>query len=224
MQGERLTGDGVEFGRSFDPVKFLLLAGRLGKAGLGSGSGGALPLAHVSDLLLRSLVAGVDFGGMEELGQRALKVARSKQFAAFGDVHRRGGDANARERDPESRVLRIASVGLLVKLESGVVVLAGLGGLALLEVGVGRFRVKPGGRDAEAGRCGQKREGQERQNGAPSRCHGSNYGLCGRAMVHTAPKHGKRELGERGHGKGGMVTCPDSSGSKPLRTATGVPK
>ncbi len=71
---------------------------------------------------------------MKELRQRALDVARLQQLAALGDVRRRGGDPHARERDLEARVFGIAVVGLLVEVEGRVVVLARLGGLAVLEV------------------------------------------------------------------------------------------
>jgi hypothetical protein len=173
---------GFEFGRSFDLVKFLHFSRAAGEGSAsGSGSGGALFLADASDLLLRSFVAGVDLGGVEELGQRALKVAGRANFVAFADV-----DDDAVTRTSASAILKRVSfgslsVGLLVVVEGGVVVLAGLGGLALLEIGVGRFGVKLRARDAEACRCGKQDERRKRvfdpmiPATAGAACDGSSY-------------------------------------------------
>ena len=70
-------------------------------------------------------------------------------------------DAVTRTR--ASAILKRASLGsllagLLVVVEGGVVVLARLGGLALLEVGVGRLGVKAGDADAKADDGQKQRE------------------------------------------------------------------
>src|SRR5580704_17216507 len=125
-----------------------------------------------------------------------------EQLAAGGDVRRRCGGADARESDLETRVFRIAFVGFLVEIKCGVVVFAGLGGLTLLEVRVGRLGVKASDEDAKSGRDGQDREGE-----GPSLGHGSGDvgwggGLCGVAMEHTAPRHEKKVTKKRVTKKG----------------------
>ena len=169
--------------------KLLLVAGGLGQAGLGTGGADTLPLANAGDLLLRGLVGGVDLGGMEELGQRALEVAGGGQLAPFGDVRRGSGDANAGEGDLEARVFRVLAVGLLIEVEGGVVVFAGLGGLAVLVVGVGRLGMKPDRRQAEGGQGGKDREGENdsRHGDCGAGWRGCSSGLCGRA-IHTTPR------------------------------------
>ena len=89
VQRQRLVGDRLELGGRAHRVDLLLLAGRLGKAGLGLRRGLAVLLAHAGDLLLRGLVAGIDLGGAQKLGQRPLLVAGLQQLAALGQVQRR---------------------------------------------------------------------------------------------------------------------------------------
>ena len=75
MQGKRLVGERIELGRSLDLVKLLLFAGRLGQGDFRHLRAIALALADAGDLLLRGLIAGIDFRGVKELRKRALHVA-----------------------------------------------------------------------------------------------------------------------------------------------------
>ena len=87
VQGKRLIRDRLELRRRLDGLELLGFCGRLGKPYLRHRRAFALLLADVGNFLLRGFVAGVDFGGVEELAQRALGIASLRQLAAPAHVH-----------------------------------------------------------------------------------------------------------------------------------------
>ena len=118
--------------------------------------------------------------------KRALRVAGLHQLAAFADVGRGRRHTHARKRNLEARILGILAGSFLEVVECRVVVFARLGGLTLLEIGVGRFAESPGARQAKARGGGEQRDGED-----GSRCHDSGHGRSGRA-IHPTPRRFSR--------------------------------
>ena len=87
MQGERLIRDRLELRRRLDGLELLGFRGGLRKPHFGHRRAFTLLLAEAGNLLLRGFVAGVDFGGVEELAQRGLGIASLLQLAALTDVN-----------------------------------------------------------------------------------------------------------------------------------------
>ncbi len=114
----------------------------------------------MGNLLLRGFVAGVDFGGVKKLGQRALDVARLATACGPWSCVPTSRDPHPGQRDLESRIFGILGKRLLKVVEGRVVVLARLGGLALLEVGVGRLGMQPRAARSTARYGGQQRNGE----------------------------------------------------------------
>ncbi len=86
MEGQGLSGDGLQSNRGADGIDFLLGAGHF-RRDLGRwGRRLVLAGADFSDLLLSDIVAGIDLHRMEELGEGALLIAGQQQLAAFADV------------------------------------------------------------------------------------------------------------------------------------------
>ena len=142
VQGERLVGEQLQLRRRAHLFDLLLGGGFHGQIVPQLLDRLAVLAADLVDQLLRGLVAGIDLGGVNELGQRALSIPGLEQLAALRDVGCRSRGAHAQQRDAVSEILGIPCGGLLVIRQGGVVVLAGLGLLAALEVGVGRLGVE----------------------------------------------------------------------------------
>ena len=132
-----------------------------GRAASDSGEHWPVLLANAGDFLLRGFVAGIDFGGMKELGQCALLVAGLEELSPLGEVHGGGGLPDAIEGGAVAQVLGIFGVGLLEEVEGGVVILAGLGVLAALVEGIGGLGVKAQRRQGRGSQDGRERNADE---------------------------------------------------------------
>ena len=115
------------------------LAARDGGGG-SKGLFGLLALGNL-DFLLGGLVAGVDLGGAQELGDGSGVIAVLAQQAAAIDVLDGGEEAHALEMRAVTEVLGLLLKRVLVVLVGRVVIFADLGVLAALVPAAGRLRV-----------------------------------------------------------------------------------
>ena len=152
VQGKGLVGDGLEFGGGFG--FFHGFGGRSGQAGFAADHGSWLIGAQRGDLLDGGLVAGVDFGSLHKVGERAGLVALFQLFAPGGDMAGGGGLAQPVVGGAHAQILGRLGVSLLVEAESCVEVIARLSLLTLDKERVGRIG------------AGAERLGAENQQGA----------------------------------------------------------
>ena len=103
-EGRLVLADGLTYARQLGATHLIDAATLTGACVVAldvykrQGYGLARLLAELGNFLLRGLVAGIHFRGVQELAQRALLVAASQQPAALAHVHPRGRNPHAIKR------------------------------------------------------------------------------------------------------------------------------
>jgi len=89
------------------------------------------------ELLLGSLIAGIDFERALELSESAIQITALGEDAPAVDVRSRGLESHAREALFVTKIVGLEIDGVLEVLKGGVVILMGFGTLSALVPGFG---------------------------------------------------------------------------------------
>src|SRR5580704_12692336 len=92
MQGQWLVRHGLELDGCGHRLQFPFLSRIYWKSGFPLRWLFVAALADLCDLLLRSLVSGIDLGGVNQLSQSTFFVTRLQQLVAYAHMHARGSN------------------------------------------------------------------------------------------------------------------------------------
>jgi len=187
------------------------------KAGLALRRHLAVLDAQLCNLLLSSLIAGVNLGRVEKFCQCALIVAAAKQLAALHHVRAGSVDAHPVKRCLVAEIVWSLGQGFLVEVERGVVVFPRFRGFTVFEEGTGRLGAQRNARQARYREQGEERnpdtaarksESGEGRSGPWSRARsGASRYRC--AAIHRTPRRRGRP-GLRGRLLRAALAAPDA--------------